>query len=160
MMLDLVDAGNGHVAGFKDASGNFAFYRDVSLLLGDKVSVMGSAGMSYYLYGHRFGSRSCLTGLGNIWPKWEIDFCRSMEQGEIERAEQLVFEKDLPYIQVTKATGRYWACVKALLEMAGLPAGPMRPPYLDCTAEQRKALREVCTKIGLLEPGSAPVRSA
>jgi dihydrodipicolinate synthase/N-acetylneuraminate lyase len=157
MMSDLVDSCNGHASGFKDASGNFAFYRSASLLIGDRVSVMGSAGMSYYFYGHRFGSRCCLTGLGNIWPKWEIQFCDHMHSGEMDAAEKIVKEKDLPYIAVTKKTGRYWACVKALQEMSGLPGGPMRPPLLDCTAEQRDELRRVCEEIGILERVGEPV---
>ena len=154
MMVELVDACNGKAAGFKDGSGNFGFYRDVSRQLGERISVMGSYGMNYYLWGRRFGSRCFLTGLGNIWPRWEIEFGRHMEQGDLEAAERIVNEKDLPYLEATKATRRYWACVKALQEMQGLPGGPMRPPLVDCTPEQRAELRRVCTSIGLLEPAA------
>lgn len=150
MMLELVDACHGKAAGFKDGSGNFPFYRDASLLLKDRVSVMGSAGMNYFFWGQRFGSTCCLTGLGNIWPQWEVDFCGHMERGEYDAAEKIVKEKDLPYLEVCKNTGRYWACVKALQDMAGLPGGPMRPPLKSCTSEQREELRRVCTEIGLL----------
>ncbi len=155
MMLDLVESCNGHASGFKDASGNFHFYREVSLLLKDRISVMGSNGMNYFLYGHRFGSACSLTGLGNIWPRWEIEFCRLLDTNDFAAAEKIVVEKDLPYLRVTKATGRYWACVKALQEMAGLPGGPMRPPYLDCTPAQRDELRRVCQQIGIFEQAGA-----
>ena len=148
---DLVDACNGNCGAFKDASGNFGFYREVSLNLGDRISVMGSAGMNYYFWGQRFGSRCCLTGLGNIWPRVEIEFCDLMDEGDCDAAQKIVNEKDLPYLAVCKETKRYWACVKALQEMVGLPGGPMRPPLLDCTPEQRKALRRVCTDAGLME---------
>lgn len=40
--------------------------------------------------------------------------------------------------------------VKAALEMTGLPAGPVRPPLVDATSEERKALREVFAAAGLL----------
>ena len=126
----------------------------MSRQLGERISVMGSYGMNYYLWGRRFGSRCFLTGLGNIWPRWEIEFGRHMEQGDMEAAERIVNEKDLPYLEATKATRRYWACVKALQEMQGLPGGPMRPPLVDCTPEQRAELRRVCTSIGLLEPAA------
>ena len=150
-MLDLINSCNGNAAGFKDATGNFAFYRTASMLLSSKVSVMGSAGMSYYFYGRRFGSACCLTGLGNIWPAVEIEFCNLMDAGKYDQAEKIVKEKDIPYIDVTKNTKRYWACVKALLEMIRLPGGPMRGPLLACTQEQRQTLRKVCTEIGLLK---------
>lgn len=151
MMLDLVASCNGHASGFKDASGNFHFYREATLLLKDRLSVMGSNGMNYYLYGQRFGSACCLTGLGNIWPKWEIEFCGHLDRGDVAAAEKIVVERDLPYLRATKATGRYWACVKALQEMVGLPGGPMRLPLLDCTAEQRAELKRVCELIGIFE---------
>ena len=111
MMLELIAAGNGNVSAFKDASGNFAFHRDVCLLLDGKVAVMGSAGMNYTLWGYRFGSPCYLTGLGNIWPSVELDFFAALEQGHEAEAERIVKEKDLPYLAVCKETGRYWACV-------------------------------------------------
>ena len=157
LMLPLIESGNGHVAGFKDASGNFAFYRDVSLLLRGQVAVMGSGGMNYFLYGQRFGSSCCLTGLGNIWPKWELEFCEALDKGDFSTADRIVTEKDLPYLKATTATGRYWACLKALQEMSGLPGGKMRPPLLDCTVDQREQLRAACTEIGLLQPSAAAV---
>lgn len=150
MMLDLVESCNGHAAGFKDASGNFTFYREHSELLKGKVATMGSAGMNYYLWGHEFGSPCFLTGLGNVWPKWEIDFYDHLVEGRRDEALKIVKEKDLPYLAVCKSTKRYWACLKALQEMVGLPGGKMRAPLVDCTTEQRDELRRVCTEIGLM----------
>ena len=150
LMLDLVDSCNGHAAGFKDASGNFSFYRAHSELLKGKVSTMGSAGMNYYLWGFEFGSPCFLTGLGNVWPKWEIDFYNHLVEGRRDEAVRIVKEQDLPYLAVTKDTKRYWACLKALQEMVGLPGGKMRPPLVDCTPEQRENLCRVCTEIGLM----------
>ncbi len=151
LMLELAEAGQGHIAGFKDASGNFHFYRSVCKLLKDKVAVMGSNGMNYYLYGHMFGGPCFLTGLGNIWPKWEIEFDAALRRGDQATALKIVNEKDLPYLKAAVATGTYNGAVKALMEMAGLPGGHMRAPFLDCTADQKEMLRKVCTEIGLLE---------
>jgi 4-hydroxy-tetrahydrodipicolinate synthase len=158
LMLELVEAGQGHITGFKDASGNFHFYRSVCKLLRNKVAVMGSNGMNYYLYGHMFGGPCFLTGLGNIWPKVELEFDAVLAQGDHEAALRLVNEKDLPYLKACVATGTYNGAVKALMEMAGLPGGHMRAPFLDCTPEQREMLRKTCTEIGLLK--SSNVRDA
>ena len=149
-MLDLVDSCNGNASGFKDGSGIFPFYRQHSKLLKGKVATMGSAGMNYYLWGHEFGSPCFLTGLGNIWPKWEIEFYNHLEEGRRDEAVKIVTEKDLPYLAATVDTGRYWACVKALQEMVGLPGGKMRPPLAECTPAQREELRRVCTECGLI----------
>lgn len=150
LMLELAEAGQGHISGFKDASGNFHFYRSVCKLLKDKVAVMGSNGMNYYLYAHQFGGPCFLTGLGNIWPKVEIEFDEALQRGDLKKALQIVNEKDLPYLKACVATGTYNGAVKALLEAVGLPGGHMRAPFLDCTAEQKAALIKACTVIGLL----------
>lgn len=158
-MMDLVEACNGHASGFKDASGIHSFYRKVSELLQGKVATMGSAGMSYYYWGFDFGSPCFLTGLGNIWPSWEIAFYNHLIEGRRDEALKIVNEKDQPYLEATFATKRYWSCLKALQEMVGLPGGPMRPPLLDCTPQQRKDLWDACERIGLtqtpIEAGAA-----
>jgi dihydrodipicolinate synthase/N-acetylneuraminate lyase len=154
-MLELVEAGQGHISGFKDASGNFHFYRSVCKLLANKVAVMGSNGMNYYLYGHAFGGPCFLTGLGNIWPKVELEFDAALQRGDMKEAMQIVNEKDLPYLNACVATGSYNGAVKALLEAAGLPGGHIRPPFLDCTPAQKATLIKACTEIGLFSPGAA-----
>lgn len=151
MMLELVDSCNGHASGFKDASGNFPFYRAVSELLKGKVATMGSAGMNYYLWGFDWGSPCFLTGLGNVWPKWEIEFYNHLIEGRRDQALKIVKEKDAPYLVACMKTKRYWSCLKALQEMIGLPGGKMRPPLWECTSEQKDDLRQACTKIGLMD---------
>ena len=160
LMLELADACNGHASGFKDASGNFPFYRQASQLLEGKVSVMGSAGMNYYLWGFDWGSPCFLTGLGNVWPKWEIAFYNHLVEGRRDEAVKIVKQKDIPYITTCMKTKRYWSCLKALQGMIGLPGGKMRPPLWDCTPVQVEELKRACTEIGLLEDVREPVAVA
>lgn len=155
MMLDLADSCNGKAGGFKDSSGNFPFYRDVSQILEGKIAVMGSAGMNYFFFGYHFGSPCFLTGLGNIWPTVELEFYRHMVAGKYEDARKIVIEKDLPYLRATMKTRRYWACLHAMLEMVGLPGGHVRQPLLDVTPADREMLKQQLIEIGLM---NVPVR--
>jgi|GEM_PF-7085980 len=98
-MLDLVEAGQGHVFGFTDGSENLQFYRSVCNLLNAKVAVMGSNGMNYCLYGHQFGRPCFLTGLDNIWPKVEIEVDEALQRGNVKKALQIVNEMDLTYLK-------------------------------------------------------------
>jgi dihydrodipicolinate synthase/N-acetylneuraminate lyase len=143
-----------HLVGFKDSTGNYAFYRDVSLLLKDKVAVMGSGGMGYYLWGHIFGSPCSLAGVGNVWPEVELEFHRALARGDRAAAERTVIEVDLPYLAASRSN--YFAAVKAMLDMAGLPGGPVRPPLVDWRPEARRRLQQTMERIGLLQPGAAP----
>lgn len=140
------------IGAMKDASGNYGFHRDISRELEGNmgVRVMGSDGMSYHLWGHRWGSRCFLTGLGNIWPEHEVDFFNRMERGDIDGAQKIVAELELPYLEATKATGKYWSAVKFLLNEEGLPGGIARPPLLDLNETDQKNVREMARKTGLL----------
>jgi dihydrodipicolinate synthase/N-acetylneuraminate lyase len=139
-----------HLVGFKDSTGNYAFYRDISLMLAGKVAIMGSGGMGYYLWGHIFGSPCSLAGIGNIWPEVELRFHEALARGDRATAERIVIELDLPYLAA--ARNNYFAAVKAMLDMAGLPGGPVRPPLVDWKPEARRALQDIVERIGLLEP--------
>jgi 4-hydroxy-tetrahydrodipicolinate synthase len=141
-----------YIGAMKDASGNYGWHRDISRELEGNlgVRVMGSDGMSYHLWGHRWGSRCFLTGLGNIWPEYEVDFWNKMERGDLDGAQKIVSELELPYLQATKATGKYWSAVKFLLNEEGLPGGIMRPPILDLNQAEQQSVRQMAQKTGLL----------
>lgn len=143
-----------HLVGFKDSTGNYAFYRDVSLMLKDKVAVMGSGGKGYYLWGHVFGSPCSLAGIGNIGPDVELRFHAALARGDRATAEQMVIDLDLPYLAA--ARNNYFGAVKAMLDMAGLPGGPVRPPLVDWKPDAKRLLQEVVEGLGLLRsPGPA-----
>jgi 4-hydroxy-tetrahydrodipicolinate synthase len=139
------------IGAMKDASGNYGWHRDICRELEGNmgVRVMGSDGMSYHLWGHRWGSRCFLTGLGNIWPEYEVDFYSKMLKGDLDGAQQIVAEKELPYLQATKATGKYWSSVKFLLDEEGLPGGIVRPPLLDLNVVDQKNIRAMAKATGL-----------
>jgi 4-hydroxy-tetrahydrodipicolinate synthase len=145
------------IAGFKDATGNWAFHRDIALALKGRVAVMGSAGMNHYLWGHIFGAPCFLTGLGNIWPKVELEFYQALERGDRVTAERIAIEQDVPYLRAA-TKHNYFAAVKVLLDAAGLPGGPVRPPLLDWPEQSAEGLRQAMVGIGVLPPRTASAR--
>jgi len=141
------------IVGFKDSTTNHWFYRDVSIALNGKVAVIGSSGLGYYMWGWDYGSPACIAGMGNIWPQVETDFFRALERGERAIAQQIAHEKDRSYLAYFKsrpAGWSYYAMVKALLDMVGLPGGPMRPPLLDWPGEDLPELQAEMVRIGLM----------
>ena len=144
-----------NIVGFKDATMNHWFYRDVSAALKGKIAVIGSAGLGYFLWGWDYGSPGFITGLGNVWPQIEIDFFKAVEQGDRATAQRIAAEQDMPYIKFIKNRPKrynYWSAVKALLDMIGLPGGPMRPPILDWPKDELPELRAEMVRIGVM-PG-------
>lgn len=144
-----------NVVGFKDSSQDFFFLRDVSILLKDKVNVLASAGMSYYMWAWDYGCPGFITGVGNVWPERELEFWHALQKNDRARAQEIADTIDRPYISYIKGKGKgynYWAAVKALLEMNGLPGGLMRPPLLDWPEDSRDELRAAMVSIGLQQP--------
>lgn len=148
-----------NVGAFKDSTGNYGFHKDIVTALdgpdGD-AAIMGSNGMEYHLWGHDAGSRTFLTGLGNVWPSVEVEFFECLQEGNRERAEELVNTIERDYLNTTKfgdalGPGKYWVAVKELQEMQDLPAGPVRAPLLNLTDNERSALEEMVERTGLSE---------
>ena len=152
-IIDIVSIPN--VGAFKDASGNYGWHRDIVRALDGPdgiAAVMGSDGMGYHVWGHMYGSRCYLTGLGNVWPEIEVEFFDRLEVGNLEGALKIVNNFELDYLNTTKATGRYWSCLKYLLNEIGLPGGYMRPPLLDVSEKDKKNLLAMCKRTRLIKP--------
>jgi len=138
----------------KDASGNYGWYRDISMRLDGEneiANIIGSDGMGYHFWGHNYGSRSFITGIGNMWPEVELDFFDKLKSGKTGEALQIIKDKEISYLRATKETGKYWSCVKYLLNEMGLPGGYMRPPLLDLNDLEKKSVKEVVISSGLLK---------
>ena len=150
-MIDIASIPN--IGAFKDASGNYGWHRDIVRGLDGPdglAAVMGSDGMGYHYWGHHYGSRCYLTGLGNVWPKIKVEFYDKLASGDQTGALDIVNTYELDYLKTTKATGKYWSCLKFFLDELGLPGGPMRPPLLDCTQEDKKLLLAMAKSTGLM----------
>jgi dihydrodipicolinate synthase/N-acetylneuraminate lyase len=149
-----------HISGFKDSTNNFWFLRDISINLKGKISILASAGLSYYLWGYDYGTPGWITGIGNIWPGVEREFWGYIQEGNRDAAQEIAFNLDRPYLNYIKDKPKrygYFAAVKALLNMEGLPGGYMRPPLLDWPQEDYASLGAEMKRIGLLQAQREPV---
>ncbi len=143
-----------HVSGFKDSTNNFWFLRDISLNLKGKISILASAGLSYYLWGYDYGTPGWITGIGNIWPQVELEFWSYIKARNRDAAQKIATTLDRPYLDYIKSKPKrygYFAAVKALLNMEGLPGGYMRPPLLDWPADELPQLRAEMERVGLMQ---------
>ena len=153
LLVELAELDN--VGGYKDSTEAFWYLRDISIDLQGKAAVVASAGLGYYLWAWEYGAPGWITGIGNIWPEREIAFYDAIKANDRDAAFKIAYEEDRPYIQYIKGKPKrynYWAAVKALLDMEGLPGGPMRPPLLDWPRDEWDDLRNAMADIGLMQP--------
>lgn len=152
LLYELAEMPN--IAGYKDSTEAFWFLRDISIELKDKIAVVASAGLGYYLWAYDYDAPAWITGMANIWPETEIAFFEAIKKGDREAAFKIAYEQDRPYIQYIKGKPKnhnYWAAVKALLDMEGLPGGRMRPPLLDWPVGDHSNLRAEMERIGIMK---------
>jgi dihydrodipicolinate synthase/N-acetylneuraminate lyase len=142
-----------HLVGLKDSTGDLRFLHNVTCALGDRVAIVASQGQYGFLAVAELGCNSFVVGYGNIWPKKELQFWQAMRQGDRKRAIELYNKWEQPYLDYLMQYGveYYWAGVKALQEMVGLPGGLMRPPLLDWPREKLPTLKAEMVRIGLME---------
>ena len=142
-----------HLVGLKDSTGDLRFLHNVTCTLGDRVAIVASQGQYGFLAVAELGCNSFVTGYGNVWPEKELRFWQAMRQGDRKSAIELYHKWERPYLDHLMQYGveYYWAGVKALQEMVGLPGGPMRPPLLDWPREKLPALKAEMIRIGLME---------
>lgn len=149
-----------NVGALKDASGNYGFHKDITEALDGpdgEMAIMGSNGMEYHLWGHLAGSRTFLSGLGNIWPSIEVEFFEKLINGDFDGARRIVNDIERDYLHTTVfeiGRGKYWPAVKTLLDMRNLPGGPSRLPMIDITPRERDVLESFVERHGL--PTSSP----
>lgn len=144
-----------NVGAIKDASGDYGFHKDVVQELGGEdgeIAVMGSNGMEYHLWGHLAGSRTFLSGLGNIWPGVEVEFFERLEDGDFDGAQRIVNDIERDYLHTTTrriGARKYWPALKAMQEMRGLPGGPSRLPLIEVDDREREELAAMIDRTGL-----------
>jgi dihydrodipicolinate synthase/N-acetylneuraminate lyase len=129
------------------------FLRRISVDLAGKKAVVASYGLDYFMWGYDYGCPAWITSLGKVWPQVELDFWRALQSGDRETALRISRDQDRPsrdYAGLKPKRYNYFAMIKALLNMEGLPGGVCRPPLLDWPDEDLPALREEFLRIGLL----------
>ncbi len=102
--------------------------------------------------GHIHGGAGFITGPGVFWPEFEAKYWSLLEQRKYEEADKW-HAKIGPFWQWYYSEGRsgmFGASVfKAGQEYRGLYGGPVRPPFIELTKEQKKKFFSVLEAIGV-----------
>ena len=97
-----------------------------------------------------------ISGAGVFWPEFEARYWNLLEQRKYEEAEKWRAKLG-PYYEFIeggdspRAEGAFEESsgVKAALEYVGLHGGPIRPPFIELTKEQKNKLFGVLKDIGV-----------
>ncbi len=100
--------------------------------------------------GHMHGAAGYIAGPGVFWPEFEAKYWSLLEQRKYEEADKWR-TKAGPIGEFARSEGPFFQSsgIKAGLEYVGLYRGPVRPPFIELTKEQKKKLFGVLEAIGV-----------
>jgi len=101
---------------------------------------------------HMHGAAGYTSSAATFWPEFEVKYWSLLEQGKYEEAAKW-HTKMSPLSEFLKGEeyedGGGASTSKAVLEYVGLYGGPIRPPFIELTKEQKKKLFGVLEGIGV-----------
>lgn len=104
---------------------------DLEVLIGvDDLSMEGGL----------FGATGWIAGLTNVIPGDSVRMFKLAQQGKLSEANAL-YQRMLPLFH-WDASPRLVQAIKYSLELAGRPVGAARPPRLELTPEEKRAIRD------------------
>lgn len=141
LLHSLLDIEN--VVGLKEESLNAAYSQLILKEIADKAVIIGAGGgMSRYLRDYWLGAKAFLGGIGNFYPKLELDFYDAMMAKEYETAHKIVYEQENPYFSQVVPMG-WHPSLKVALAVKELMPIYERRPMKQATENDMKYIRKI-----------------
>ncbi|WP_027998668.1 5-dehydro-4-deoxyglucarate dehydratase [Sinorhizobium arboris] len=133
-----------NLIGFKDGTGKVDLVRHVTAKLGDRLCYIG--GMpTHELFAEGFngvGVTTYSSAVFNFVPELAQRFYRAMRAGDRGVMEGILHRFFFPFAALRDRKAGYpVSIIKAGVELAGFAPGPVRPPLVDLTGEEREILQ-------------------
>lgn len=130
-----------NVIGIKESSGDI---NRVHLLARDYPHIQMSCGMDdQALEFFAWGARSWICAGSNFLPDEHIYLYQTcVVEGDFAKGRRIMSAM-MPLMRVLEQGGKFIQCVKHGTEVAGLYAGPMRPPLKGLNKEEKRELEQV-----------------
>lgn len=130
-----------NVIGIKESSGDI---NRVHLLARDYPHIQMSCGMDdQALEFFAWGARSWICAGSNFLPEEHVLLYQTCAvEGDFAKGRRIMSAM-MPLMRVLEQGGKFIQCVKHGVEVAGLYAGPMRPPLKGLNKEEKRELEQV-----------------
>lgn len=138
-----------NLIGFKDGTGKVDLVRHVTAKLGNRLCYIG--GMpTHELFAEGFngvGLTTYSSAVFNFVPELAQRFYRAMRTGDQATMENLLHTFFFPFATLRDRKAGYpVSIIKAGVDLIGQTPGPVRPPLVDLTGEEREILRGLIDK--------------
>jgi 5-dehydro-4-deoxyglucarate dehydratase len=128
-----------NLVGFKDGVGDIELMTRIRVRMGDRLHYVGGlpTAETFALPYQEMGVTTYSSAVFNFIPEFSKQFYAAVRTRDLEWVERALSGFVLPYIGIrNRRRGYAVSIVKAGMRVTGRPAGPVRPPFTDLTAEE------------------------
>ena len=137
---------NPNLVGFKDGVGDIELMMRVYARMGDRLTYVGGlpTAETFALPYLEMGVTTYSSAIYNFMPEWALSFYDAVRAKDHAKVMQGLKEFVLPYIAIRNENRGYAvSIVKAGMTAIGRPAGPVRAPLTDLSADQLARLKKL-----------------
>ena len=129
---------------WKDGHGDIRRYQAIINRVGDRLHWIGGAGDDMVPAYYSIGIRTYTSSIATVAPRLSLKLHELAADGCYDELTSLMNDCVIPLYAVrARRRGYEVSTMKALMDMAGLSGGQVRPPLVDVTAEEREELRVI-----------------
>lgn len=132
------------LVGWKDGQGDVRKYQRIMERNGDRLAWFGGLGDDCVPGYFAIGVQAYTSSISNIAPKLSLALAEAGLKNNFARLNELMKRYVNPlYALRERSKGYEVAVMKEAMEMLGMPAGPVRPPLMNCRDADKKDLAEL-----------------
>ena len=133
-----------NVVAWKDGQGDIRRLQAIINRVGDRLQWIGGAGDDMVAAYYSLGIRTFTSSIATLAPRLSLRLHELAANGCDEELAPLMNVSVIPLYAIrARRRGYEVSTMKALMDMAGLRGGPVRPPLVDVTAEEKEELRAI-----------------
>lgn len=142
MVERLTDIPN--LIGWKDGQGDIRRLQMIRNRVGDRLHWIGGAGDDMVAAYYSTGIRTYTSSIASVAPRLSLRLHELAANGLGDELTQLLQVSVIPLYAIrARRKGYEVSTMKALMDMAGLRGGPVRPPLVDVTDGEKQELRAI-----------------
>ncbi len=129
---------------WKDGQGDIRRLQAIMNRVGDRLQWIGGAGDDMVAAYYGTGIRSFTSSIASVAPRLSLKLHELGSEGRIEELAELLKRAVIPLYEIrSRRKGYEVSTMKALMDMVDLFGGPVRPPLVDVTAEEKQELKAI-----------------
>lgn len=141
-----------NIVGLKDEHGDMKQFIRQWDAVGDRMELLCGVGEILAPSYFALGVKAFTSGIVNFMPQTPLKILDHLRKGELEKAARVVEKEAIPIFDLrAKRPGYVVTVIKEAINLCGMNAGPVRPPLSPMTEADRRELRAVLEKLGLLK---------